>query len=54
MDADTAARSLAHWSEDGRGEMEAGTWPSGNFERFLPGARPGEPIATALNPIASR
>jgi len=40
--------------EDGAPVVGAPTMVSGDWEKFLPGARPGERIDTPLNPIVSR
>ena len=39
---------------DGAELVDSPTMVSGDFEKFLPGARPGEVIDTPLNPIVSR
>lgn len=39
---------------DGARLVDSPTMVSGDFEKFLPGARPGEVIDTPLNPIVSR
>jgi hypothetical protein len=39
---------------DGARLVDRPTMVSGDFEKFLPGARPGEVIQTPLNPIVSR
>lgn len=39
---------------DGAKLVDSPTMVSGDFEKFLPGARPGEVIDTPLNPIVSR
>ena len=40
--------------EDGAPLVDAPTMVSGDWEKFLPGARPGERIETRLNPVVSR
>ncbi|MBA2349024.1 MAG: phytanoyl-CoA dioxygenase family protein [Solirubrobacterales bacterium] len=39
---------------DGARLVDSPTMVSGDFEKFLPGARPGEVIDTPLNPVVSR
>lgn len=39
---------------DGAELVDSPTMVSGDFEKFLPGARPGEVIDTPLNPVVSR
>ena len=54
--ATTAPRQVmaTTYLADGARLVDHPTMVSGDFEKFLPGARPGEIIGTALNPIVSR
>ena len=37
--------------EDGARLVDSPTLISGDFEKFMPGVKPGDPIASRLNPI---
>ncbi len=52
----TAPRTVmaTTYFEDGARLVEKPTMVSGDWEKFLPGARPGERIDTPLNPVVSR
>lgn len=52
----TASRQVmaTTYFEDGARLVDAPTMVSGDWEKFLPGARAGEPIDTPRNPIVSR
>lgn len=54
--ATTQARQVmaTTYFADGARLVDSPTMVSGDFEKFLPGARPGEVIDTPLNPIVSR
>ena len=49
---DLARMALATtYLEDGARMVEDPTMISGDYEKFMPGVRPGDPIATELNPV---
>jgi hypothetical protein len=51
----TAPRTVmaTTYFEDGARVVDAPTMVSGDWAQFIPGARPGEPIDTPLNPVVS-